>query len=157
MQPFTNEGYSRPEGIRPLQAAPANAVAVVAQIGMGTPPSEDCGSDPPVARPPDRVLPPPSPPPEPTAIARSVIRRDARGRFVTVSATCSAICRLRLVVLQGQRSVSITRQLRAGTTSVAIPRRQLRRLRRGSVTVRVMIDGREVAERRARLLISRRR
>ena len=156
-QPFTNEGYSRPEGVTPLQAAPARSVAVVAQIGMGTPPAEDCGSDRPMPRPPERVQPPP--PAWPTAVARSVIRRDARGRFVALRAECPAACALRLVVRQGRRSAGVARLLPAGTTLVSLPRRQARRLRRGPVTVRVLIDGAEAAERRARLVLpaSRRR
>jgi hypothetical protein len=151
-QPFTLEGYSRPEGVRPLDGSPATATAVVGRIGPGTPPAEDCGSE--TFGPPKAPAPPvvPADPPaaKATATARSVLRRGPRGRVVVADIRCPARCRVELRLRQGARRVRLKRTLRAGTTAVALPRSDARRLRRGFVSVRVFVGARLVAGRRAR-------
>jgi hypothetical protein len=138
-QPFTAEGYSGPEGIRPLPPAPGIAVAVAGRIAPGQPPSTDCGIAP---RPPGAA-----PPPEamPSAIVRRIIRRAPSGKLVAVRVTCAARCALEVVVRQGRRTITTRRRLRRGTTNVAVPGVAARRLRPGAVGVRVLVDGRRVA------------
>lgn len=143
-QPFTAEGYSAPEGIRPLPPAPGIAVAVAGRIAPGQPPSTDCGSAP---RPPGAAPPPPEA--MPSAIVRRIIRRAPSGKLVAVRVTCAARCALEVVVRQGRRTITTRRRLRRGTTNVAVPRVAARRLRPGVVGVRVLVDGRRVATARA--------
>ncbi|HEX8083423.1 MAG TPA: hypothetical protein VF529_03975 [Solirubrobacteraceae bacterium] len=150
-------GYGAPEDIPPDEAAPAVAVVVVGQIAAGPPPAEDCGSGPwsqpsPPSPPPPAPEPPPSQP-QPAAVVRDVIARGSDGRLVVARATCPTRCRLRLVLRQGRRHARVRRTLRAGTTSVALPRRAARRLRTGSVSVTVLIGGRRTAARRARIVL----
>jgi hypothetical protein len=157
---FTLEGYSRPEGVRPHQEAPATAVADVGRIGPGPAPASDCGTasffpSPPPSPPP---APPaaPTPPPPPTlpaslthATIRTTIVRAAGRRMVAARVRCPTACRVELRARQGRRVVTVTRSLSRGMTELALPRAAARRLRAGRLGLRVRIDGRVVAERRA--------
>jgi hypothetical protein len=133
-QPFTREAYAVPEGIRPLPPAPGIAVATVGRIAPGQAPAVDCGRPPLSAE-----------PPAPTAVLRRVIRRAERGRLVAARVTCPARCTVELIIRQRRRSVSVRRTLARGTTRVAVTRAAARRLRAGSIRVRVSVDGRVVA------------
>jgi hypothetical protein len=85
----------------------------------------------------------------PAGAVSAVIRRRAlreRGRIVIGRVRCEATCRVQLSVSDGRRTVK--RSLKArGSQELAI----LRRLRPGTLKVRVMVDGRTVAGGRTRL------
>ena len=153
-QPFTAEGYFRPEGVRPNQQAPGNAVATVGRVGPGPASATDCGVDSPFAPPaPPRSPAPPSPvpprPARPQATIRSTIVRVAGRRLVATRVDCPTACRVELRARQGRRAMTVIRGLAKGSTDVALPRAAARRLRPGRIGLRVRVDGRVVAERAA--------
>lgn len=125
-QPFTLEGYPRPEGVWPHVAAPGVAVAVAGRIGRGT------------ARP-DPCLAAESIP----LGLRRIVAPGARGRLELARVRCPFACTATITVRQrGRTRLTVTRRLRARETNVALPRRRAYRvLRSGPATVSVAIDG----------------
>lgn len=132
-QPFTAEGYSQPEGIRPKTAAGAVAVVTVGPIGAGRPPRSDCGTS-------------------AWVTMRKGITRAPTGRYDALRVTCFSRCRVDLQVRQSRRAFTVRRTLRKGTTTVALPRDRVRRhLRPGAVRLALTINTRTYAVRTATL------
>jgi hypothetical protein len=132
-QPFTQEGYSAPEGVRPLRAAPGIAVATVGRIGRGRAPRQDCGG----------------PGGSPTATLRASLRPSRGGRLVVGRATCPIRCTIRVVVRQGRRTITARLPRPRGEHTVFVPARGARLLRAGRLRMTVFIGGQRVAGRRA--------
>lgn len=163
-QAFTTEGYFRPEGVRPNQPSAGVAVATIGRVGPGPAPPGDCGTENfvgptgpggpagPTAptRPAPRV-PRASSAIRPSATLRRVIVRVPGRRLVAARVRCAVACRVELRARQGRLRVRITRSMPAGGGAVALPRAAARRLRPGPVGMRVRVNGRVVAERRATL------
>lgn len=139
-QPFTAEGYSAPESVRPNAPAPGTvtAAAVVGRVveGPTLEPIEDCLDG--FAQ---------------RAFVRSVIVPAERGRLVAADVPCLiGPCRVELRFRQGRRTVVVRRTIPDGSTAIALPRTGARRFRRGRpITLRVVVDGEDRGTRRVRL------
>ena len=139
-QPFTQEGYTAPEWVRPnVPGPPGIAGAVLGRVARGPAPAADCGGQLPHLR------------RGPRALLPARIRQGANGRFAAASVTCPTRCRLVLTVRQRGRSHTLRRTLAPGRSTVALPRTLLRRLRSGPLKLRATVEGTPLATRRARL------
>lgn len=166
-QPFTTEGYLRPEGVRPNPPAAGVAAATIGRIGPGPAPPGDCGSEnfagpngpsgpagptgPTGPTGPAPRVPRASPAIRPSATLRRVVVRVPGRRLVAARVRCAVACRVELRARQGRLTVRITRSMPAGGGAVALPRAAARRLLPGPIGMRVRVNGRVVAERRATL------
>jgi hypothetical protein len=132
-QPFSLEGYERPEGIRPNRpTGPGFAVATFGPVQEGAPREGKCPGG---VKPEIQYLPSPY---LPFAILARV--------------RCPLGCSVAWTIRQGRRSVSGRRRLgEEQATLVEIPRRSARRFRPGRATVRLRIDGRLHRARTVRL------
>jgi len=137
-QPFTLEGYSVPEGVRPHRPGlPAVAAAVVGKITAGPETGEDCG-----------VWSSPSA----TVRLRAHITANTDGRFVIATVVCRRRCRLALTIRQRTNARTIRRRLAAGRSTITLPRRLVQRLRPGQLALDASVNGYGLATSSARLI-----
>ncbi len=134
---FTDEGYFVPEGVSPLRPGPPGvASAVIGPIAAGPETAEDCGV---------------------WSSRRAAVRlrrriaADVDGRFVVATVRCRRRCRLTLTIRQRTKAHTIRRRLAAGRSTIALPRRLVRRIRRGRLRIDVSVNGYRLATARARL------
>ncbi|MDQ6750310.1 MAG: hypothetical protein M3Z33_06120 [Actinomycetota bacterium] len=127
IQPFTLEGYSVPEGVRPHRPGPSGiAAAVVGKIAAGPETGEDCGVW--ASR-------------GATVRLRGRITANTDGRFVVATVVCRRHCRLSLTIRQRTNAHTIRRRLAAGRSTITLPRRLVQRLRPGGLSVAASING----------------
>ena len=137
-QPFTLEGYSAPEGVRPhTPGQPGIAAAMVGQITAGPETGEDCG-----------VWSSSSA----TVRLRGRITANPESRSVIASVACRRRCRLALTIRQRTNAHTIRRRLAAGRSTITLPRRLVQRLRPGQLSVAASVNGYGLAARNARLI-----
>ena len=114
-QPFTQEGYSAPEGVRPHRlGSPGIAGAVVGQVSPGRAPAEDCGEV-------DRLAPGPA-----LRVSHVVLTR----RRLSLRVSRPASLHVRIARRVGRPHAASWRRVRAFTLRARRAGRATRRLRR---------------------------